>query len=176
MKKYLFISAAIVAGLTIFNSKAKAQSTGDATVNIILADAFSIVMNPTSTVNFNYPNAVDYTRAQDVPMAGHFTVVSNKPYSVAVKGSGPFTRTAGGTILLNTVTVNVLPTTTGTGISSFPTVALTTSDQTIAGSATQTTGTSYNINYGIPLANVPNLLNKAAGTYVATVTYTVTQP
>lgn len=171
-KKILTISALLTA-LTFFNIKANAQAvSGTVAVNLILSDAFSITLGPTPDVTFTYATAADYAGSKTVPKASHFTVVSNKPYSVAVKANTVFNTISTTTPPLSAVQIAV-DASTITG-ATYTTAALSTTNQTIASAATPTIGTAYNINYSVPTA--APLLAMSAGTYTTNVVYTVTQP
>lgn len=173
MTKKLLTISALLAAATFFNNKANAQAvSGNVAVNLILSDAFSIVLGPTPDVTFTYSTAADYAASKTVAKTSHFTVVSNKPYSVAVKANAAFNTISTTTPPLSAVNISVDPTTI-TG-ATYTTVALTQANQTIASAANPTIGTAYNINYAIPTA--APLLNMSAGTYTTNVVYTVTQP
>lgn len=173
MKKKLLSITALIAVLSLFNLKANAQSvSGNINLSLILSDAYSIVLGTSPDVTFTYATAADYASAQSVTKASNFTVVSNKPYSVAVKANTAFSTISTTTPPLSAVHVNVDPTTT-TG-ASYTNVALSVTNQTIASAANPTTGTAYTIDYTIP--NAAPLLAMAAGNYTTTMVYTVTQP
>lgn len=173
MKNKLLSIAALIAVFSLFNLKANAQSvSGNINLSLILSDAFSIVLGPTPDVTFTYATAADYAAAKSVTKASQFTVISNKPYSVAVKANAVFNTISTTTPPLNAVHVNVDPSTT-TG-ATYTNVALSLTNQTIAAAATPTIGTAYTIDYTIPTAAL--LLAMTAGTYTTTMVYTVTQP
>lgn len=176
MKRTLFSIAAFIAVFTLFSSKASAQSTtGNVPVSIVLSDAFSITLGPTPDVVFTYSGAPDYAGSKTVAKTNHFTVVSNKAYSVSVVATSAFTVNAANAtpVPLNIVQVTVDPTTPTTG-ATYATAALSTTPAALATGATGTVGTAYNINYTIPSAAA--LIGKAAGTYATNITYSVTQP
>ena len=179
MKTTLSLSALILAITTFSSLNLKAQATdqsANVAVNIILTDAISIVLGSApQTVDFSYPNALAYSVRQDVLMADHFTVISNKGYTIKVTGAGNFVGPAAATIDLNTVSVNVAATTPITNVSAAAVVPLVVAPGADIITGTATTSRSYNINYAIPLPSVANILGKAAGTYTTNVFYTVTQ-
>lgn len=173
MKKNLLTIVALLASLTFFNTKANAQAvSGTVAVNLILSDAFSIVLGPTPDVTFTYATAADYAASKTVAKTNHFTVISNKPYSVAVKANSVFNTISTTTPPLSAVHIGV-DASTITG-ATYTTATLSTTNQTIASAASPTIGTAYNINYSIPTA--APLLAMSAGTYTTNVVYTVTQP
>ncbi|WP_286754031.1 MULTISPECIES: hypothetical protein [Sphingobacterium] len=172
MKKNLFIPLIALAALC-FGNQAKAQVTATSqpvTVNINLTDAISITLGATPTVNFTYTTAADYTASKTVEKAGHFTVVSNKPYNLTVAATAAFTP-AGGPAL-NIVTVNV-PSGSANGGSPVANVPLSTTAASLVTNSTASTGASYTVDYTI--ANPASLLNLGASAYSTTVTYTATQ-
>jgi len=173
MTKKILTFGALLAALTFANTKANAQAvSGTVAVNLILSDAFSIVLGPTPDVTFTYASAADYAGSKTVAKTNHFTVVSNKPYSVAVKANTVFNTISTTTPPLSAVQISV-DASTITG-ATYTTATLSTTNQTIASAASPTIGTAYNINYAIPTA--APLLAMSAGTYTTNVVYTVTQP
>ena len=177
MKKILFIIAALLAIVTLFNLKASAQTvTGDAPLSIVLSDAFSITLGASPDVVFTYSQASDYAAInKTVPKANHFTVISNKAYSVAVKATAEFNTIVGNAtpVSLGVVQVSIDPSTPATG-ATYSTPALTTTNQALVAAASPTIGTAFNVVYTIPTA--APLIGKMAGTYLTNVVYTVTQP
>jgi len=176
MKKTLLIIAALLAAFTLFNMKANAQTvTGNVPLSIVLSDAFSITLGPNPGVVFTYASAADYVASQTVTKASHFSVISNKPYSINVKATAEFNTFAANTtpVSLGIVQISVDPSTAATG-ATYSNANLTTTSQIIAAAAAPTIGTAYNIDYTI--ANGAGLINKAAGTYATNIVYTITQP
>ncbi|RAJ33437.1 hypothetical protein [Pedobacter cryoconitis] len=176
MKKTLLVAAIVLAFTSIFNLKANAQAvSGNVPLSIVLSDAFSITLGATPNVVFTYATAADYASSKTVLKSNHFTVVSNKPYSVAVKAATEFNVIAGNAtpVSLSVVQVSIDPSTPTTG-ATYATPALTTTNQALVTAASATLTTAYNVNYSIPTA--AGLLGKVAGTYATNVVYTVTQP
>lgn len=173
MTKKLLTIGALLATMAFFNTKANAQAvSGTVAVTINLSDAFSIVLGPTPDVTFDYVTAADYASSKTVAKTNHFTVISNKPYSVAVKANTVFNTISTTTPPLSAVKISVDPSTI-TG-ANYVTATLSTTNQSIASAASPTIGTAYNINYAIPTA--APLLAMSAGAYTTNVVYTVTQP
>ena len=176
MKKIVLHIAVLLALSTIFNLKANAQAvSGNVPLSNVLSDAFSITLGATPDVVFTYSTAADYAGSKTVAKPNHFTVVSNKPYSVAVKAATEFNVIAGNAtpVALSVVQVSIDPSTPATG-ATYATPALTTTNQPLVTTASPTLATAYNVNYSIPTA--AGLIGKAAGTYATNVVYTVTQP
>src|SRR5690554_392353 len=91
MKKKLFILSTMIFAVAFSSKHVVAQSqaqSGNVTVNINLTDAISITLEANPVVDFNYQTAEDYTQEQVVSKPDHFTVVSNKPYDIAVRATG----------------------------------------------------------------------------------------
>lgn len=173
MKKNLLITAALLTILTFINTRADAQAvTGNVNVNLVLGDAFSIVLGGTPDVTFTYATAADYASIKSQAIANEFTVISNKPYSVAVKANAVFNTISTTTPPLSAVHVAVDPVTASGG--TLTTAILSLTNQTIVAAATPTVGRPYTIDFSIPTA--APLLAMSAGNYTTTVVYTVTQP
>ncbi|WP_312742732.1 hypothetical protein [Sphingobacterium multivorum] len=172
MKKNLFIPLIALAAIC-FGNQAKAQVTATSqpvTVNINLTDAISITLGASPTVNFTYTTAADYTASKTVEKAGHFTVVSNKPYNLTVAATAAFTPAGGPALNIVTVTVPAASANGGTPVANVP---LSTTAASLVTNSTASTGASYTVDYTI--ANPASLLNLGASAYSTTVTYTATQ-
>lgn len=174
MKRTILITAMLCTAFTLFSLKSNAQAvTGNVPLSIVLSDAFSITLGPTPDVVFTYATPADYAGSKTVSKLGHFTVVSNKVYNVAVAATGQFTVLGNTTpVPLNVVQVSIDATTPTTG-ATYGTPALTTTNQALVTGATPSVGAAYNVNYTIPTA--APLLGKVPGTYATNVIYTVTQ-
>lgn len=175
MKKNLLITAALLAIITFCNTRVNAQVTtvtGNVNVSLILSDAFSIVLGGSPDVSFTYATPTDYAGPKNQAIANEFTVISNKPYSVAVKANAVFNTISTTTPPLSAVKVAVDPVTASGG--TLTTVGLTLANQTIVAAATPTIGKAYTIDFSIPTA--APLLAMSAGTYTTTIVYTITQP
>jgi hypothetical protein len=135
-----------------------------------LTDAISITLGATPTVNFTYTTAADYTASKTVEKAGHFTVVSNKPYNLTVAATAAFTPAGGPALNIVTVTVPAASANGGTPVANVP---LSTTAASLVTNSTASTGASYTVDYTI--ANPASLLNLGASAYSTTVTYTATQ-
>lgn len=176
MKKLLLLSAAILAVLTLFNVKANAQTPLSATatvpLKIVLSDAIAITMKAADDVEFDYTTAADYQGSKTVGKTGHFTVVSNRAYKVAVKALAFTPATSGNSTV---VPLNIIQVSVGTSptAGTFNTATLGTADQALVTTSPATIAASYNINYTIPTAAA--LVGITKDTYATVVTYTATQ-
>jgi len=177
MKKNLLILAAMLAVFTLSNLKASAQAlpinSENVPLSIILKDAVTITLEASPAVSFEYNIPSDYigSRLQNKPT--HFTVFSNRTYTLSVKADAAFqVPTAGPSIPLSAVNVAVKSSLPATGVTPV-TVPLSTDGGDLLTPAPATLGTVYNIDYTIP-SSLP-LLGVTAGTYTTNVIYTVTQ-
>lgn len=163
-------------GLFLFIcSNALGQTGANAPLTVILPGAGPSITVNNPTVNLNFSTAADYTGGVHSGAAtnDHITVSSNTGFSVNVKGSGNLVN-GSNSIPLGTIVVT--PSNGSQTISPSPTYTatsggLSTSNQTIITSATSTTSAKFNIDYyasgGSDYVGVP------AGTYSATVTYSI---
>ncbi|WP_129716021.1 hypothetical protein [Pedobacter sp. SYP-B3415] len=177
MKKYMhsLIAAAVAVFATGTTSLAQSSATSQpVTVNIDLsASVISIALGATPTVNFVYASAADYTAPKTVSKPGHFTVVSNRNYTITAAAQTPFTVVATDPtpLSLGVVNISVDPATLNGGTPA--TQALSQTPAPIITNAVPTVGAVYNINYAIPDATP--LLGRSASIYSTTVVYTATQ-
>ena len=176
MKKNLLIIAAVMAVVTFANVKAKAQaspiSSTAVPLSIVLGDAVSITMESTPAVEFRYTTPANYIGSRLVSKPAHFSVFSNRTYTLSVKADAAFqVPTVGPTIPLSAVKVAV-NSSDPIGLTGSA-VALSTTDATLITPAPSTLGTSFTIDYTIPTSTP--LLLVTAGTYTTNVIYTVTQ-
>lgn len=179
MKKNLILSLFALVALCL-GQQAKAQvtvSTAPVTVNIDLqAAVLSIALDAAPTVNFVYGTAAEYTASKTVTKPGHLTVISNKPYEIAVSADGLFTssNSANTTNLpaLGIVGINIDPATLHGG-SPTPVTALTEIDKVLVSGAVAEINAVYNVNYTI--TNPTSLISLPLEIYTTTVTYTATQ-
>ncbi|SEA98471.1 hypothetical protein [Pedobacter hartonius] len=177
MKRNLLMIAAILAVFTLSNFRASAQvapiTSGNVPLSIILADAVTITLEAAPAVSFSYSLPTDYIGPRLVNKPTHFSIFSNRNYTLSVKADAAFqTPTTGPSIPLSAVNVAVKSSLPATGITPA-TVVLSTQGADLLTPAPATLGTVYSIDYTIP-SSVP-LLGVTAGTYTTNVIYTVTQ-
>ncbi|UZJ65530.1 hypothetical protein OKW96_04895 [Sphingobacterium sp. KU25419] len=178
MRKNLIFTLFVLAAICI-GHQAKAQvsaSTNPVTVNIDLqASVISIALDAAPTVNFVYATAAEYAAAKTVTKPAHLTVISNKPYDIAVKANGLFTSS-------NSSNTTNLPALGVVGISidgatanggTLSPVSLTQGDQDLVTNASATTTSVFNVDYTI--ASATTLIALPKEVYTTTVTYTATQ-
>ncbi|EOR93727.1 hypothetical protein ADIARSV_3067 [Arcticibacter svalbardensis MN12-7] len=173
MKKNLLFVAILLAGVS-FN-KANAQN---ATLTLNLAALQSIKIN-TVAVNIDFATAADYTNGKSSgAIADQIEIVSTGIFTVSVAASGPLsTGTAINDIPLSALTLT--PTLASSSTTIVPTLNVVTTlapavPKAFIKSAVGTSNAKFSVNYGIsPGVGSVNLLNRPAGAYKTTVTYTI---
>ena len=181
MKKNLILSLFVLVAVCL-GQQAKAQggvsaSTAPVTVNIDLqAAVLSIALDAAPTVNFVYGTAAEYTASKTVTKLGHLTVISNKPYDLAVSADGLFT-SSNSTNTTNLPALDIVGITVDAatlhGGTLTPITALTQVDQEFISAANAEINAVYNISYTI--ADPSSLISLPLEVYTTTVTYTATQ-
>lgn len=178
MKKLIISSIALLVTLTFCSLESKAQgetaTSGNVALTISIQDAISITLGTSSSVRFEYYTPESFNASPTQTQANHFTVVSNRAYSVGVNATGPFVPAVGATTIpLSTVQIsvdNAVP-----AIPASSSVALSETLTTFVATAPATTGTVFGIDYTIPLAASQALITANATDYTTNVVYTVTQ-
>lgn len=146
-----------------------ASITTNSSVQVTVAKMSELTI-PVSTVNLSFTTATAYNQGVTTAMPNPITVSSTVPYGVTVKTSGNFISGA------NSIPASVMiveGTATQTGISP---VTLSTTAQSLFSSADPVIDRAINLQFRVPNTQTPNLLNKPAGTYNATVTFTIVAP
>lgn len=171
MKKNFKLAFVVLAAIC-FGQQVKAQTTGEATINIDLTkDIISLKMEASPVVNFVYESEEDYKTLQTQPKPGHFTVFSNKSYTIAVNANDEFS--SAGVTEHPALSVIAVAVTNPAGHS--PVTALTLDPQTLVNSSPATIGQSFDVNYSISEENSKTLVSLPQKIYTTTVTYTATQ-
>lgn len=172
----------IGAGLTAANAQ-----TNQATLTVLLYPVQSIVVNTGSTaVNLVYDTAAKYTAGVTLLMADHLTVYSTGGFQVTVSvpaatiGNGLVAPAAGSTetIAASGITVQAATgTTTNTGSTYLPAVALSTTAAPLFSSTAGGVANKYSVTYKGAGANAYVGKEFAAGaaatSYTTLVTYTI---
>lgn len=178
-KNILSIAALIICGLVCVNSvKAQTQTSDNVTVNIKFTPIQSIVVNPAAhhqTVDLVYATKDDYAYGVTAERNNHLEIFSTGGFEVKVSTDGDFTRTAGGTIDADDVTV-----TASTDNETFTGVALSTNPATLITATEGGTALKYNVTYdntaGADNVYINNYIyneSESVSVYTATVTYTI---
>lgn len=178
-KNILSIAALIICGLVCVNSvKAQTsdQTSDNVTVNIKFKPIQSIVVNSAQkTVDLVYAREDDYAYGVSAEMLDHLEVFSTGGFEVKVSADGNFTRTAGGTIDADDVTV-IATRGTSTEIGS---VALSTNPATLITATEGGRALKYNVTYDNTAGASDAYINKykkaddTVSVYTAKVIYTI---
>lgn len=136
----------------------------------LTAAVISIDLGTDPDVAFVYADAEDYANEQTETMLGHFTVVSNQPYEIAVAANTEFTSPSSDEVPLSIVDVSVDPGTANGG--TLATIPLSTTPGILVTGADPSTGAVYNVDYTI--ADAAPLVGLSAEVYTTSVTYTAT--
>lgn len=171
-KKILAVSIACLIGIGI-STKTNAQATANANLNVVLSDVRSITINPAqSTVALNFASSTDYLNGVFVNQAAHLEVTSTGGYQIKVKAATASLVNNTSTIPVSSITLT--PTlsagSTDEGVSLFP-VPLSATQQPII---TTTNGNSrifFDMRY--QASGGQDYINKASGTYVTTITFSI---
>ena len=129
-----------------------------------------IVQDPSVTLTVN--TTANYQQGVTTTKPNHVKVSSTVPYNVTVKASSSVLSSSGGVqIPVGVITIEGM-----TGQTGVTPIVLSASPQTIISSANPIVDRLLNLQYRIPSAQTSNLLNKTAGSYNTTITYTIVAP
>lgn len=163
---------------------ALAQNIGSAQtqVNVTISQVQSIqVSQPTVTINMTQPSHFIQGNASG-QQSNHVRVSSSTAYQVTVKANtayfshnGNSTTLPVNTVAVKTATGNLTNSNTAppAGLQVAPQIMLSALPTTIITSPTGEWGRGFHVNYVIPETKSPSYLNREAGTYTTTVTYTL---
>ena len=170
--KKVFCTIATAAGL-LMGHAAMGQASDNLTLNVVLADVRSIRLNPAqTTVQLQFANVTDYQNGVSLDEPAHIEVTSTGGYQVKVKSSGASLQNGVNTIPVSTIT---LTPTLSSGFAdagvAFQTVTLSSTEQqmitTPNGSSRIVFDVQYRASGGQPY------IDKPAGTYVTTLTFSI---
>lgn len=187
MRKVVKPVIAIFAMLVAYSNTTNAQNTtATPTLSIIINPLLNITSNANATLTYAAPT--DYTNGVNTTVNGQLTVTSMAAYTVSVKAGGNFSAGGDTTIALNNVSVTTTTPTAASGIirsaiTNVQTPSLSTSDQAVFSGAWALLA-PIDMKYAISGTNSSTLntnggggvLGTPAGTYVATLTYTISNP
>lgn len=129
-----------------------------------------IVQDPSVTLTVN--TTANYQQGVTTTKPNHVKVSSTVPYNVTVKASSSVLSSSGGVqIPVGVITIEGM-----TGQTGVTPIVLSASPQAIITSADPAIDRLLNLQYRIPSTQTSNLLNKTAGSYNTTVTYTIVAP
>ena len=167
----------IVACLLCWASTAsKAQSTAPVTLTVDLANISAIVIAP-AFINptISYTTQAHYANGVTLNQPDAMAVFSNRPYVVSVVATTDLQGPNSVTIPVNSVTVTPTTATTVSGLTLSAAAIPTGTPAALLTSTTGTVGQTVSLAYSTVGAPTANFL-KPAGQYVATVTYSITNP
>jgi hypothetical protein len=179
MKKRLKIALVTAVGITGALLSAKpsfaVSATATSTLNVVLADVVSITVNPSnSTVNLNFATSADYQNGVNSGvLADHLTIASTQSFTVTVKSDGDLVNGA------ENIPIGDIGITASAGTGSpvgtpGAVAALSSTDQSLITSTNPTLESKYSMQYAA--TGGTDFIGLTAGTYTATITYTVTAP
>lgn len=175
MKKPRFKLFAALLVLTVSGIQAvhAQQPSDDVTLQVTLVAVQNISVNAgQTTVTLTFEEAGDYLNGVTSSQPNHLEVSSTGLFQVAVKASDINLVNGSNTIPVNTITVTPGYGTGGTDPGAIPAaVSLTGNDQIILDSNDGTAQAFYNVTYDA--SGGADYINKPAGIYTTTVTYTI---
>ena len=146
--------------------------TGTTTLQVNITNQAAIVVNnPTATLSFT--QASHYQSGQQLVHTNALQAFSNIPYSISVRAATDLMNGAN-TIAAGNVQVTPSLAAPVSGVS-VAGVSLSTANQTIITSTIPTLQQLFNLTYATTAGNTA-FLNKPAGAYSTTLTYTITAP
>ncbi|WP_068405498.1 hypothetical protein [Pedobacter cryoconitis] len=148
-----------------------ASQTMNSSVQVNVSNLMElIVQDPSVTLTVN--TTANYQQGVTTTKPNHVKVSSTVPYNVTVKASSSVLSSSGGIqIPVGVITIEGM-----TGQTGITPVVLSANPQTIISSANPIVDRLLNLQYRIPSAQTSNLLNKTAGSYNTTITYTIVAP
>lgn len=148
-----------------------ASQTMNSSVQVNVSNLMElIVQDPSVTLTVN--TTANYQQGVTTTMPNHVKVSSTVPYNVTVKASSSVLSSSGGVqIPVGVITIEGMAGQTG-----ITPVVLSASPQLIITSANPAVDRLLNLQYRIPSTQTSNLLNKTAGSYNTTITYTIVAP
>lgn len=156
----------------------QAQTTATVTLNVVLQNTASIVINGANNVaTLTYATPANYANGVTLKQTAAMTTVSNQPYSVTVYGAGQLVNGANN---IPTGDVTVTPTlaaaNTAITLTPSPIPVGAASAAKIIASTEGTASQNFDLQYATTDAPKTDFIGKPAGTYTTTLTYTLTNP
>lgn len=150
-----------------------AQASDNATLNVVLADVRSIKLNPAqTTVQLNFNNANDYQNGVVLNQNAHLEVTSTGGFQVKVKSSGASLQNGINTIPVSTITM--IPSLSSGYVdmgASFQTVTLSPTQQQMITTPNGSSKIVFDVRY--QASGGQPFIDKPAGTYVTTITFSI---
>jgi hypothetical protein len=140
------------------------------TIQVTVADLAELKINH-NDVRLEFKTAEDYRKGVYVDLPAHFTLSATAPYDVYVQATNSNLHNGASSIPVQSITIS----SAADNIPELLTTKLGSTRQKIL-SATPVIDRKVNVRYGISAKDAVNLLNKPAGQYSATVTYSLIAP
>jgi hypothetical protein len=140
------------------------------TLQVMVADMAELKINH-NDVRLEFRTAEDYKKGVHVDLPAHLTMSATAPYDVYVQATNSNLTNGASNIPVNSILIS----STQEGNPELLTAKLGSSRQKIL-SATPVIDRKVNVRYGISAKDAVNLLNKPAGLYSTTVTYSLIAP
>lgn len=147
------------------------------TVNIVLADVFSIDSESNAidgSVNFTYNSVEDYNSEQTVTIANSLVLTFSKPFDIKVRAEGPHFENGDHKIPVNVITIR--PNSSSTVSGTFVPIELSNANQILVEGSALGSKLNLDIDYVIPQskASSTDIIGKPAGTYKQIVIFSAT--
>lgn len=172
MKKILTITMLFLLGTVL---RVTAQTTGDVTLNVVLQAVQSITINPSyTTTTLTYSTANHYTNGvTTAEQTGALTIFSTSPYTVTVVANQDLTKATSGTIPVSNVEITPSMTSKPAEVTCTTKAISAVTPATIITSTIGTLSHIYHLVYSTANSTKSDFLGKTAGTYTATLTFTL---
>jgi hypothetical protein len=151
-----------------------AQASDNATLNVVLADVRSIIVNPAqNAVQLDFVTATDYQVGVTKTEVAHLNVTSTGAFQVKVKASTDQLVNGANSIPVNTIilTPNISANSTLPAGAVFTPVTLSAIAQQLIQSSNGSPKVEFDVEY--KSSGGDPYINKPAGTYVTTITYSI---
>jgi hypothetical protein len=171
--KFRAIAMLVIAGSLLCRGTIYAQASDNATLNVVLADVRSIKLNPAqTTVQLNFNNASDYQTGVILSQNAHLEVTSTGGFQVKVKSSGASLQNGTNTIPVSTITLVPSLSSGYTDMgASFQTVTLSSTQQQMITTPNGSSRIVFDVRYSA--SGGQPYIDKPAGTYVTTITFSI---
>ena len=147
------------------------SKTMNSNVQVNVSNMMEVVVQ-NSQIDLTVNTAAKYQQGVTTTVPNQVRLSSTVPYNITVKASGPNLSSSGGVnIPVGVITIEAMPGQTG-----VTPIVLSASPQTIITSGDPVIDRLLNLQYRIPATQTSNLLNKAAGRYDTTITYSIVAP
>ena len=148
-----------------------ASATMNSSIQVTVPKLSELTIPGGTTASFNFNTAASYNQGLIAAMSNPVTLSSTVPYTVTVKVGGDFT-SGSNTIPASVATLEK----TAAETAAVNPVVLSTTAQTLISTSNPQIDRAINLQFRIPSTQTVNLLNKPAGTYNTTVTFTIVAP